>query len=147
MARKPRILFITGERPALGLMSEGFVRYLAGSMVDVETAGKEHLRDDPYCLWAMNETGIDVALLPLEPLSRKNLSEFTHIVVVDTSAVPSNLPPGTHVEHWQLPDPGNVRGEPRDRIQAYRAVRNRVEQLVKDLLVRALEGRERATVR
>ena len=147
MARKPNILLITGERPCLGLMAEGVIRYVAGSLVGVETAGRSTRRDDPFCQWAMNEIGIDLSILQLEPLGRKDLRSFTHFILVDSSAEAFPLPEEARVEHWRLPDPAKVRGEPSERIVAYRIIRNRVERLAKALIARVMEGQDHVAAR
>lgn len=124
-------------------MAEGFIRSLAGSMVDVETAGPFESAIDPYCQWAMNEVGVDLSVLSAEPVDRKNLGAFTHLVLVGEGAAArlgSEPPAGVVVIEWTLPDPGLVRAQPRERIIVYRAVRNRIERRVKALLAELLEA-------
>ncbi len=140
MAQRPRILYVVGGSCCRGLMAEGLTRYLAGQMVEVETAGPFEATLDPYCQWAMNEAGIDISLIQVEPLDRKHLGNFTHVIALDReaeaclaelSARPSAV--------WLLPDPAAVRAAPAERIRAYRAVRNHLEERIKELLKEALQ--------
>lgn len=142
MAKKPRILFISENGHCRAQMAEGFARYLAGSLVEVESTGTGGVDTaDSYCHWAMNEAGVDLALLEVEPLSRKDLSSYSHVVVLGDaeSEVPGQIPSTVRTMRWQLPDPARVRAQPLDLIKAYRAVRNDVERRVKSLLSEVLE--------
>lgn len=141
MAKKPRILFISGNGYCRAQMAEGFARYLAGSLVQVESTGTDGGTTDPYCQWAMNEAGIDLAVLETEPLSRKNLASYSHIVILgeDEHEKLERIPSTVHTSRWELPDPAKVRAQPLDLIKAYRGVRNEVERRVRKLLAEALE--------
>jgi arsenate reductase (thioredoxin) len=136
MAKRPRILFVSGNGPCRAQMAEGFARYLAGDLVQVETAGSGDSALDTYGAWAMNEAGIDIALLDVPPLDSKDLTSYTHIVTLGDEAAPSVE--GVRIDRWRVPDPSIVRAKPLDRIQAYRVVRNDIERRVKRLLSEAL---------
>jgi arsenate reductase len=142
MAKKPRILFISENGYCRAQMAEGFARYLAGSLVEVESTGTNgSTTTDPYCQWAMNEAGIDLAVLAMEPLSRKDLSSYSHIVFLGEGEHDklARIPSTAHTSRWELPDPAKVRAQPLDAIKAYRAIRNEVERRVRKLLTEALE--------
>lgn len=109
-------------------------------MVDVETAGPFEASIDPYCQWAMNEAGIDISLLNVEPLDRKHLGAFSHIIALDEVAVTSlKGMSATPTRTWNVHDPASVRVAPAERIHSYRAVRNQLETRVKGLLMEALQ--------
>jgi len=140
MAKKPRILFFSGNGPCRAQMAEGFVRYLAGDMVRVETAGSADSALDTYGAWAMNEAGIDISLLEMGPLDSKDIHSFSHIVALgDEASPPPEVPTDrVRIDRWKVPDPSVVRARPLERIQAYRVVRNDIERRVKRLLSEAL---------
>lgn len=140
MAKKPRILYVTANGSCRGQMAEGFTRFMAGSMVEVETANLQEGATHPYCQWAMNEAGIDISILSPEPFASKDLNSYTHIVNLAQEANPelNNLPKTVQVDHWSLPDPASVRARPLELIKVFRAVRNEIEKQVKKLLERAL---------
>ncbi|MFZ0427082.1 MAG: hypothetical protein WAO20_03115 [Acidobacteriota bacterium] len=141
MAKKPRILFISENDCCRALMAEGFTRYLAGSLVDVESTGTTGDPMDPYCQWAMNEVGIDLGVLETEPLSSKDLGSFSRVVILgegDERKI-GQIASTTNTTVWKLPDPAKVRARPLELIKAYRAVRNEVERRVRTLLSETLE--------
>lgn len=142
MGKKAHILFVSNDGLAKCQMAEGFTRYYAGAAVAVESATSGSQSVNPYCLWAMNEAGIDVSHLRASSLEGLDFSRFSHVVNLSGEDAPSlkDLPSGVRLEHWRLPDPGRVRGNPQDLIKTFRAVRNATEKKVKDLLARVLGG-------
>jgi arsenate reductase len=142
MAVKVRILFVSSNGGSLAFMAEGFARYFAGSKVVVESAAPVSPELNPYCQWAMNETGIDVSNQSIELLEDKDLSSFTHLITLDKEASESltTLPATLEVEHWDLPDPEKVRTRPAERIMAFRALRNELERRIRRLLDKTLRG-------
>ncbi|UCF36308.1 MAG: arsenate reductase ArsC, partial [Acidobacteriota bacterium] len=136
MGKKQRILFVCTGNSTRSLMAEGFARYYGGADVEVESAGTGQSAIHPYCQWAMNEAGIDVADQASDPLPSKNLASFSHVVTLcdearDVCPVP---PASVETRHWSLPDPEKARGRPTEVIRAFRLVRNEIERRVKELL-------------
>lgn len=124
------------------MMAEGFARYLAGSQIEVESAGTVVTESDPYCRWAMNEAGIDISNQSADPLESKDLAYYSHVVSIGRGAREAleRLRSATEVENWQLPDPSRGRANPVDTIKSFRAVRNELERRVKRLLLSALKA-------
>jgi arsenate reductase len=117
-------------------MAEGFATYYGGAQIIVESAGTATASIDPFCQWAMNEAGIDIALQSPETLEDKDLGSYDRIIALG-GEVPS-LSSTSQVEHWEIPDPAAVRSGAQGRIQSYRAVRNQIETKVKKLLAELL---------
>ncbi len=142
MGKKARILFVCTDGLARCQMAEGFTRYYGGANVEVDSAVSGDQSANPYCQWAMNEAGIDVTHLAASPLDSLDFSSFSHVVTLSGKAEENlaSVPSGVQVEHWRLPDPTKVRGNPQDLIKTFRAVRNATEKKVKDLLTRVLRG-------
>jgi len=113
-------------------MAEGFARYYGGARIAVESAGTAAAPVDPYCQWAMNEAGIDIALQSPELLEEKEQDVYDRIIVLG-GELPS-LSSRDSVEHWDIPDPARVRSNPQELITSFRAVRNQIEVQVKNLL-------------
>ena len=136
MAKKPQVLFVCTGSPIRSLMAEGFARYYGGARIAVESAGTAVAALDPYCQWAMNEAGIDVSLQSPELLEGKDLNSYDRIVALGGD-LPS-LSTTAAVDHWDIPDPVNIRSGPQEIIKAFRAVRNQIEVQVKKLLTNLL---------
>ena len=123
-------------------MAEGFTRYFGGSRVLAESAGTVAGAVNPYCQWAMNEAGIDIAVQAPDLLKDKDLSLYDHIVAMSTGANEESLdlPKSASLHQWEIPDPADARSRPGDEIKAFRAVRNQIERHVKNLLTTILNG-------
>ena len=142
MASKPRILFVCAGTSSRSQMAEGFARYFGGSRVLVESAGTVAGAISPYCQWAMNEAGIDIAVQAPDLLKDKDLSRYDHIVAMTAGSNEESLglPESASIHHWEVPDPADVRSGPEEEIKAFRAVRNQIERHVKNLLATLLNG-------
>ena len=136
MAKKPQVLFVCAGSPIRSLMAEGFARYYGGAQVSVESAGTAVAAIDPYCQWAMNEAGIDIALQSPELLENKDLSSYDRIIAVGGD-LPTLASLAT-LERWDIPDPVTIRSGPQDLIKAFRGVRHQIERQVKKLLTSLL---------
>ncbi|MGH9338821.1 MAG: arsenate reductase ArsC [Acidobacteriota bacterium] len=141
MAREIRILFVCTGNSARSQMAEGFARYYGGDYVHTDSAGTDPKGLNPYALWAMNETGIDISHQTSDALSSKRLEDYDYLVTLCGDARDSCpvLPPQVKSEHWPLADPAKVRGKPSEMIASFRIVRFQIEQRVKDFLSRILQ--------
>ena len=138
MAKKPAILFVCTGNSARSQIAEGFTRYYGGDRVEVASAGTNPLGLNPYAIEVMNEAGIDISHQTSDALSDKDLDEFDYLVTVCGDARDSCpvLPPHLRNEHWAIADPAQVRGNPSEVVQAFRIIRNQIEERVKDLFRR-----------
>jgi len=141
MAKKAQILYLCNESSVLALMAEGFTRYYGGTGIGVKSVVQGSMEIHPYCTWAMNETGIDIADIKLQNTQPQALDSFTHIVSLGSTenGLPDGIPANVHRESWELPDPVIVRGRPDEVILAFRSVRNQIEKSVKGLLTKIFE--------
>lgn len=135
---KTRILFICTGNSARSQMAEAFARYYGGDLVQVDSAGTDPKGIHEYTSWAMNEVGIDISNQSSDALDSKDLSQFDVAVTLCGDARDNcpSMPAGIRTEHWDLPDPARARGQPLERLRAFRVVRLQIERRVKDLLQR-----------
>jgi arsenate reductase len=136
MAKKAQILYLCGDNSAFAMMAEGFTRYYGGLGIGVCSVVTDLKETNPYCAWAMNETGIDIADIKPRSDSPKDLSEFTHIISIGTRE--DSVSSGGQ-EIWEIPSPEKVRGRPEEVILAFRSVRNQIETKVKQLLTKIFQ--------
>jgi len=142
MAKKPAILFLCTGNSARSQMAEAFARFYGGDAVTLDSAGTHPVGVHPNAIWAMNEVGLDISHHTSDPLSSKNLEDFDSVVTLCGDARESCpvLPPNTLSEHWPLPDPAQIRGNPQQVIKGFRVIRYQIETRVKDLLQRILSS-------
>jgi arsenate reductase (thioredoxin) len=130
------ILILCTHNSARSQMAEGLFRALAGECYIVHSAGSEPSRVHPLAIEAMAERNIDIS-----QHRSKNLEEFLQqpldyvITVCDNAAEQCPLFPGRAIRlHWSFPDPSAVTGEHSERLQAFRQVRDKLEQQIQGWL-------------
>ena len=140
MPKQAAILFICSGNSARSQMAEAFARYYGGDSVRLESAGTHPVEVNPIAIWAMNEVGIDISHHTSDSLSSKNLDAFDYLVTLCGDAKDScpALPPHIQTEHWPLPDPAKIRGNPSEVIKGFRIIRYQIERRVRELLQRIL---------
>ncbi len=142
MAKNFGVLFVCTGNSARSQMAEGFARYYGGNLVTADSAGTSPKGIHPHTIWAMNEAGIDISGQTSDRLDTKDLNHFDCIITLCGDARDScpRIPPGVEHEHWSLPDPAAVRGNPEDVARAFRVVRFQIERSVRKLLERKLKA-------
>lgn len=127
--RVPRLLFVCVENSCRSQIAEGFARYLASDWAEAFSAGsKPSGVVNPRAVEFMRERGI-----PLTTQHSKGLDElptgepWDAIVTMGCGDACPMLPARRRID-WDLPDPKHL---PDDE---FRAVRDRIESLVRTLL-------------
>ena len=131
-----RILVLCTGNSARSQMAEGLIRALAGDQVQVHSAGTAPAGLNPLAVEAMREIGLDIS-----GHRSKSVAEFAGqrfdmvITVCDQAKESCPLFPGApQYIHWSLPDPAAVTGGREEKLEAFREVRDRLRELLQQLL-------------
>ena len=131
MADKPSVLFVCVHNAGRSQMAAGYLHHLAGSTVEVRSAGSEPAdRINPVAVQAMAEEGIDIANEQPKILTTEAVKTSD---VVITMGCGDTCPfyPGKRYEDWVLDDPA---GQGIEVVRPIRdEIRRRVEQLINEL--------------
>jgi protein-tyrosine-phosphatase len=131
MADKPSVLFVCVHNAGRSQMAAGYLHHLAGSTVEVRSAGSEPAdRINPVAVQAMAEEGIDIANEQPKILTTEAVKTSD---VVITMGCGDTCPfyPGKRYEDWVLDDPA---GQGIEAVRPIRdEIRRRVEQLIDEL--------------
>ena len=127
----PYLLFVCIENSCRSQMAEGFARTLGQGRVQAHSAGSRPSgRVNARAVQFMAERGVDLA-----PQRSKGLEELPPLRwdYVVTMGCGDGCPflPTRHRLDWDLPDPKNLDDA------AFRGVRDKIETLVKELIVEA----------
>lgn len=139
---KTRVLFLCTHNSARSQMAEGLLRQLAGDRFEAFSAGTKATRVRPEAVAAMAEVGADISRQESKTLDRYLGKPFDYVVTVcdgANEACPA-FPEARRRLHWSLPDPSAVAGADGERIEAFRAVRDRMTKLIGSDL--ASDGRQ-----
>ncbi len=125
-----RVLVLCTGNSARSQMAEGLLRQLAGDAIEVHSAGLRPSRVHPLAIRAMAERGIDISGQRSKHLDELLATGFdTVITVCDEAAESCPVFPGRAERlHWSFTDPAAVTGEEAERLAAFRAVRDALEE-------------------
>lgn len=125
-----RILFVCVENSCRSQIAEAFARMHGGSVVEPYSAGsKPSGQVNPQAIESMRELGYDLSRHGSKPLSEIPAIEYDIAVTMGCGEACPNVRARKR-EDWNIPDPKAMAPE------EFRAVRDQIEQKVKELLVR-----------
>lgn len=137
-ARPQSVLFMCGQNVVRSVMAAALARHLFGKSLYVGSAGVIAGDPDPFVTAVMEEIGLDVK--KHRPQSVEDLEEYEGL----SFDLAISLSPDAHhraleltrtnalnVEYWPTPDPTGEGGNREQRLEAYRAVRDELEQRIR----------------
>jgi arsenate reductase (thioredoxin) len=139
---RARLLFVCVENANRSQMAEGFARALGAGRVEVASAGSHPAGAvSPRAVRFMKERGVDVAEQRPKALADLPAGGWDAVVTMGCGDACPRVPARLRLD-WDLPDPREMDDE------GFRAVRDRIEALVHDLIdavtvPRAEEGSQR----
>ena len=139
---KKRALFVCIHNSARSQMAEAWLRHLAGERFEVESAGLEPGKLNPYVVQAMKDAGIDIS--NHQPKSTQDLLEsgkhFDYIIAVCDKEAAERCPifPGNGERlHWNFPDPSAATGSDVDKLRVASSVRDAIRAKITSWLKEA----------
>ena len=115
-------------------MAEALMKHLFGRQVFVDSVGVHRGEADPFMVEVMDEIGIDVDMHRIKTFDDLEDSSFDLIVTLSPEAqhhaVEVTRTMACDVEYWQTLDPSMVEGSREARLEAYRAVRDQLQQRI-----------------
>jgi len=102
---KPTVLFVCVHNAGRSQMAAGWLTHLAGSQVEVRSAGSEPAeRINPVAVEAMNEVGIDITTEYPKTLTIEAVGESDAVITMGCGDT-CPIFPGKRYEDWDLEDP------------------------------------------
>lgn len=130
-AAPPSVLFVCVHNAGRSQMAAGFLSHLAGSAVEVRSAGSEP-KDavNPTAVEAMREVGIDISEVGPKALTPDSVAASDVVITMGCGdACP--VFPGKRYLDWKLDDPA---GQPLEGVRLIRdEIRSRVADLAAEL--------------
>jgi arsenate reductase len=146
MSRR-RVLILCTHNSARSQMAEGLLRAMAGDAFEVASAGTEATRVHPLAIEVMAELGIDIHAHTSKTLDRF-LGQPWDVVITVCDAADARCPvfPGAKERlHWSFDDPAAVAGGEAERRRAFRAVRDRIADRLREWVESQRASRPAAT--
>jgi protein-tyrosine-phosphatase len=124
-----RIVFVCVENSNRSQMAEAFARLYRGDRIEAYSAGSHPSgRINPRAVEALREKGYDLTAHRSKGLAELPAVEFDVVVGMGCGDDGCPVLKARHREEWDIPDPNHL---PPDQ---FRAVRDRIEARVKELL-------------
>jgi arsenate reductase (thioredoxin) len=132
-----KVLFLCVHNSARSQMAQAFLERYGEGRFEVESAGLEPGRLNPYVVLAMAEVGIDISRNQAKSVFElfKAGKAFQVAVTVCSQEAAEKCPifPGLSEKlHWPFADPSGFKGSDEEIMEQVRMVRDQIEAAVKD---------------
>ena len=130
-----KVLFLCVHNSARSQMAEAFLKKHGGGRFEVESAGLEPGKLNPYVVRAMAEVGIDIAGNPTKSVfdlfNAKKVFQVVVTVCSKEAAERCPIFPGlAERHHWPFDDPSSFNGTDEEIMARVRPVRDEIETAV-----------------
>lgn len=117
-------------------MAEGILKYLHGKRVFVDSVGVRAQEIDGFVVAVMDEIGIDMSKHRSKTFDDLEDTSFDLIISLSPEAqhkaVEMTRTMACDVEFWPTMDPSMVEGNREERLEAYREVRDRLMERIRE---------------
>jgi protein-tyrosine-phosphatase len=136
MALPGAVLFCCTQNAIRSPMAEGMLKQLLGKKIYVDSVGVRAGELDPFAVAAMDEIGIDMSKHRSKTFDALEDSSFDLIISLSPEAqhkaVDMTRAMACDVEFWNTFDPSIVEGSREQRLDAYRDVRDRLMDRIRE---------------
>ncbi len=143
-----RVLFLCVHNSARSQMAEAYLKRFGGDLFEVESAGLEPGRLNPFVVRALREEGIDISSHGTQDVFElyKAGRTYRYVITVCSKEAAERCPifPGrTERLHWPFDDPSTFRGSDEEVMAQVRAVRDAIREKVRSFAVEVRAQRSR----
>lgn len=129
-----KILFMCVANSARSQMAEGLARQLLGARAEIQSAGSNPTRVNPFAIKAMQEIGVDLTnhySKTADQLSPRFLADLDYVITLCAEEVCPILPSRTAQKlHWPHPDPAGHVGTDEEQLELFRSVRDQIKERI-----------------
>ncbi len=134
-----KVLFLCVHNSGRSQMAEAFLKKHGGDRFEVESAGLEPGKLNPFVVRSMAEIGIDISKNPTKSVFDlyKAGRHYDVVVTVCSKEAAERCPifPGLHEKlHWPFADPSTFTGSDEEIMGQVQKVRDQIETEVKEFI-------------
>ena len=143
-----RVLFVSNFNAARGPMAEALLRRYGGREFAAESAGAQPRPADPLTLVVLAEIGIDRHGVRSKSYDAFAGRQFDYVITLsDRGRETCPTFEGSYISlHWGFPDPAEVEGDDRARLEAFRRTRTELSARLRPFIDVALRAAGRTNV-
>ena len=137
--KRKRVLFVCIHNSARSQMAEAWLRNVAGDRFEVESAGLEPGKLNPFVVEAMKQVGIDIS--HHSPKGVQDLlnagKTYNYVIAVCDKEAAEKCPifPGGSIRlHWSFPDPSAATGEYDSKLRVAAEIRDAIKATIEQWL-------------
>lgn len=132
-----KVLFVCIHNSARSQMAEEILRKIGGEQFEVESAGLEPGKLNPFVVEALKEDGIDItgkktnAVLDLLKEGRA----YNYVIAVCDGASAEKCPifPGVGEKiHWSFTDPSQFEGSDEEKLEKVREIKTEIKEKIEE---------------
>ncbi len=126
-----KILFMCVANSARSQLAEALARQVMPSFVQIQSAGSQPSKVNPFALKALQEVGADISTLhskSVADLPEDFLQNLDLVITLCAEEVCPNLLSKAKKLHWPLPDPAGLAGTESEQLERFRSTRNAIHQ-------------------
>lgn len=140
---KKSILVLCTGNSARSQMAEGLLRHICGRRFDVFSAGTKPSIVRNEAIRVMSEIGIDIAHHRSKSADEFTGKEIDYVLTVCDNAkeVCPYFPAATKLVHHAFEDPVGVKGDEKERLAAFRRVRDEIKAYIETDFASVLESK------
>ncbi len=115
-------------------MAEGLAIKILGPNHEIQSAGSEPTKVNPFAIDVMKEIGIDISKnysKSTDELSPKFLVELDCVITLCAEEVCPLIVSTANKIHWPFPDPAKQSGSDTEKLQKFKEVRDLIEKQLK----------------
>jgi len=129
-----KVLILCTGNSCRSQMAEGWLRYFAGDMVQVYSAGTHPEGVNPLAIHAMKTAGVDVSHHTSNNIDDYMDINFDFVITVCDNAKERcpYFPTTAKKQHHSLEDPANATGTDVEQLLVYRQVRDQIKDYMKE---------------
>ncbi|MGA2613399.1 MAG: arsenate reductase ArsC [Spirochaetia bacterium] len=140
-----KVLFICVHNSARSQMAEAYLRMYGGPEFEVESAGLEPGKLNPFVVRALSEDGIDISGKTTQGVFElyKAGRRYDYVITVCSREAADRCPifPGiTQRLHWPFPDPAAFTGTDEEIMARVREVRDEIREKVKEFALQTAKA-------
>lgn len=126
-----KILFLCVANSARSQLAEGLARHLFGGHIEIQSAGSQPTRVNPFAVQALKEVGIDISKQDsksVDDLAPEFLAGLDYVITLCAEEVCPILPSRAKKLHWPLPDPAGKGGADPEQLERFRVTRDEIRK-------------------
>lgn len=132
---KKKVLFVCIHNSARSQMAEAWLKHFCGDYFDVQSAGLEPGKLNPFVVRVMKEVGIDISHKQPQGVFDlyKRGTLFHYVIAVCDKEAAEKCPifPGiTERLHWSFPDPSKATGTDEEKLAQIRPIRDAIKEKI-----------------